>query len=392
MSSKESKKRKRDDSQLVAKYTEPPGPHAILLNTPGIVAPTDITFQAYTKKSDRILHTSSHPRLDYTAHPTPDPHLKHYMVLHNPKTLTTQIRPIEKLTLRAHTRKASLPTAITRNPKSQREALGLEFGTKKAQKALLDKSRNAITSTAPQPEILASLDELDPPPNQAEIQLNAKPIPKPNPAATRVEDAYPFGELIPPQVAKQLSTEKWVKSVHGGEEIKFHHRYPAKHVVAVVRSGDDERLLALRYLHLLLSFHDTLTGRMPKKIPKREVLLKKLGEEFSPQAIEGVRNRFAVGGELPKWNFEKLRIWICALALRAEGFVVWTGELRDDLRVSDEEITKFFRELGCKVAAPTLKELGEVGLSKAQGLGMRVARLRVPLVFPKSGGKRRGGK
>ena len=44
---------------------------------------------------------------------------------------------------------------------------------------------------------------------------------------------------------------------------------------------------------------------------------------------------------------------------------------------------KYFQELGCAVAPPTETERAKLKITKAEGVGHRIARLRLPLVFPK---------
>lgn len=46
-------------------------------------------------------------------------------------------------------------------------------------------------------------------------------------------------------------------------------------------------------------------------------------------------------------------------------------------------ITQYFRELGCVVTAMTEAEMTKSKLSKAEGKARKVARLRLPLAFPK---------
>lgn len=48
-----------------------------------------------------------------------------------------------------------------------------------------------------------------------------------------------------------------------------------------------------------------------------------------------------------------------------------------------DRITQYFRELGCVVTPMTDAEMTRLKLSKAEGKARKVARLRLPLVFPK---------
>ncbi|SLM41285.1 RNA polymerase I associated factor, A49-like [Lasallia pustulata] len=57
--------------------------------------------------------------------------------------------------------------------------------------------------------------------------------------------------------------------------------------------------------------------------------------------------------------------------------------LREDLRLENKEITQYFRELGCKVMPMSDTEIARLKLTKAEGKGRKVARLMLPLEFPK---------
>lgn len=144
-------------------HVEDSGLHPVLLGTSGIKAPT-VPFKAYVKPRislrkaekdapikpsthDLLLQSSQHPRLDYTAVPSPiDDQLSHYVAIYDPAKRVLQIAPAHHLQLRSTLRaKADDEAALKRRTMaSQREALGQEFGTKKAKKAINSKSTNAI--------------------------------------------------------------------------------------------------------------------------------------------------------------------------------------------------------------------------------------------------------
>ena len=47
-------------------------------------------------------------------------------------------------------------------------------------------------------------------------------------------------------------------------------------------------------------------------------------------------------------------------------------------------ISQYFHELGCKVANPTETERAKMKISKAESSTHRIARLKLPLEFPKT--------
>jgi DNA-directed RNA polymerase I subunit RPA49 len=93
---------------------------------------------------------------------------------------------------------------------------------------------------------------------------------------------------------------------------------------------------------------------------------------------------------LPKFYLERLYTHICALALYVDGFVTDTKDLREDLKLEQKEIVQYFRELGCKISAPTEKEREARKIkTKAEASLMKIAKLKLPLEFPKPRAGRR---
>lgn len=86
---------------------------------------------------------------------------------------------------------------------------------------------------------------------------------------------------------------------------------------------------------------------------------------------------------LNKWHLDKLTTHILALALAVDDFDSDTHDIREDLRLDAKNITKYYHELGCAIAGPTEAEMAAIGIKKAEGPGHRIAKLRLPLVFPR---------
>lgn len=414
-------------------------PSPILLSTPGLSAPR-IPFHPYTRARvvrkhsatdhgppvtpathDLLLHSSHHPRLDYTADSDPDSNTAHYIAIFHPADNTLHVRHVHHLTLRATPRKAAdHPSssvesggsdAVRRSAQRQREELGKQFGTKKAKKALTSRTENAIAkpsssskdghlTTDVQSAILDTISEAAPPPPSD--PLATKPIPTPNLSAQRPEDVYPFSVLLPPDIARLVSVRDWQDAVREGEELTFSHRFPANRVVRVGKEADsaagggEEKLKALRYLTLLLEFHDALLPNGPgRRVPRPDVLARKLDGERGPwpaTLVDAVRRRFTAddGRELTKWHLDNLRSLICALALFVDGgSSTVTADLKEDLRLEARDVGRYYAELGCRVDGLTEREREAGGWrNKAVAKGVRVARLIVPVVFPKVGRRR----
>ena len=443
MAEKESKKRKRlsegveapnkkattqppTNAQLVkVTFNDTSGPHPVLVSSPGLNAPR-ISFKAYTKPRSTkqsnnaepkpsthslLLHCSEHPRLDYIATPnTLDQDLSHYVAIFDPAKNELQITPAHHLNLRSTLR--SETTEEEKKPRrsvgQQREALGREFGTKKAKKALDDKTVNALvgrgsgnkqaTTSDVQSAILDSMGTTGGPAavdKKAALakSLASKPIPIPNLDAETVEEVYDLKILLPPQDAKLISIKDWIdlSETSPEEAPPINRTFVAKRVKPLASREDTIRLRALKYLHCLLDFHAALTpAGQGKKVPKKEIMDRKMSS-WPSTLLTSVRQRFAnPSNELPKFYLERLYTHICALALYVDGFVTDTKDLREDLKLEQKDMVQYFRELGCKISAPTDKERAERGIkTKAEGALMKIAKLRLPLEFPRPRAGRR---
>lgn len=434
----ESKKRKRQSNGLdtpnkktgldtpttgtiAVTHAQGDGPHPVLAASQGLTAP-HIQFNAYARLStskpsangapkpsthNLLLHSSKHPRLDYTASPTTaDSALAHYLAVFDYQTNTLTITPAYHTRIHASLRSQSQDKRHGTPPRSialQRQALGQEFGTKKAKKAIESRTLNSITKSGPaggkqddaQAVVLESVALATGRPPAQEDQLEAtlaeKPIPKPHLAASTVEEIYPLTTLIPSGDMRSVHVTDWQDKARANEGIDFGHRFPASRAGALLKADHVLKLKALRYLAVLLEFHDALqkAGRSGLKVPKREVLIKKL-ESHSEQLIDSVRLRFSDDrNELNKWHMDNLYTHIFALSLYIDDWVTDTSNLRDDLKMETKLVSQYLSELGCKVSALPEKERQSRKMSKTQAATIKIAKLNLPLEFPKPRSGRR---
>ncbi|KAI7420489.1 hypothetical protein KC336_g9013, partial [Hortaea werneckii] len=251
MAEKDGKKRKRQSNgaessskkvafggekgNIKVDYHDGNGLHPALVSAPGLTPPS-IAFNPYAKptsgkKSDAspkpkthdfLLQSSQHPRLDYTATPSSlDQHQSHYIAVYDPATNQLQITPAHYVSLRSIPRKISDESkAKGRSLAQQREALGQEFGTKKAKKVIASRTENAITKgnqsgaqSGAQNAVLENMADAEaeaPGKEQVEQdQLASKPIPRPNLSAESVEQVYTFSTLIPQGEARLVPVKDW---------------------------------------------------------------------------------------------------------------------------------------------------------------------------------------
>ncbi|KAJ5417330.1 uncharacterized protein N7487_000880 [Penicillium crustosum] len=271
---------------------------------------------------------------------------------------------------------------------------------------------------------------------QAEVQA-AKPLPTPNLAVSHPSDVYTIETLVPGShsTLSQLNgVDEWKTQVEAGLGVTTVSRYVSNRVAAVVNSDNTTHLQVLRFIQLLIEFGRSLKnaganakggGPGSKRLPPREDLRRILSNttgssvtkpkpgaaaesastDLLPESvIDAVRRRFAPsGGYVSKNDFTLLHTTICALSLHIPPQPARDGgssslggnapnelatdpsDLRDDLRLDPNTIHQYFRELGCRIDKPRETEFAKWNIKggRAEAHARRVARLRVPVEFPK---------
>lgn len=89
---------------------------------------------------------------------------------------------------------------------------------------------------------------------------------------------------------------------------------------------------------------------------------------------------------MTKWHVEKLILHIGALTLFIDEFSTDTHDLREDLQVDNRQIGMYYSELGCRISKPTDTDRTfkiSPGVSKAEASLHKMAKLKLPLEFPK---------
>ena len=286
---------------------------------------------------------------------------------------------------------------------SARSELGLAFGTKKSQKAIRALTANAIQpspSKKSQNQYSPNLDPLasavvssmaastSSMPSREEMQAEideAKPRPRPNMQAETLVEVYPAEELVGGVgVIKAVGVKEWIDRVKAGEDVQTKSLFVARRLRATVQSGDVRKLKILRYLLLLVEWFKSLKsgGRGGHRVPKLEDM-PDLVAGWGSDIVNGICRRFAEGSFLNKWHLDNLITHILALTLTLDNFTTDTHDILQDLKLEAKVLSKYFLELGCGVLPPTETERAALGLTKVEAGTHRIARLRLPLVFPK---------
>ncbi|KAL5342969.1 A49-like RNA polymerase I associated factor-domain-containing protein [Aspergillus crustosus] len=408
------------------------------------------------ESTELLLQSSQHPKLDFVgreANDDADSQLKHYVAVVDPANKTWDFVEVRKVTLRGAVRKAATAEEEeedsedeeTKTMREQRTDLTYTFGTKKSRKATQSMAENAQLSNAPEGSATAAESALlqSMPAEsatdlatksaavQAEIQA-AKPLPTANLDAKLPSEVYSLETLIPSGKAtlRQLPIKDWQDTISQGLTVQTTSRYVSNRISDICESGNTTHIQILRFILLLLDLSRSLksskggAGRGSKRLPSREDLRNILSSGSSSETssetssipdpiIDGIRRKFAPGGSmLSKNDVTLLHTTICALSLHIPPQPVKDGiptpnggnapneiatdpsDLRDDLQLENPDIQQYFRELGCRVDKPRETEFAKWGIrgGKAEAATRRVARLRIPVEFPKvsrAGGRRR---
>ncbi|KAK2742339.1 DNA-directed RNA polymerase I subunit rpa49 [Myotisia sp. PD_48] len=394
--------------------------------------------------SELLLHSSADPRFDFTAKEGEhelDRLRNHYIAVFDPQKKTLKVVESRNMIVRGFIReqtieveKGSDDEAPTRL--AQRAALAEAFGTKQARKAVQSITENALLSntssaaaSAAEAALLASMPQTSGTSAsiehsaQAAIQA-AKPLPQPNLSATQPADVYSIESLVPNGMStlRQIPVRDWQDLAAAGKSIITTSRFVSHRAEAVLSSGDKTQIQLLRLILVLIEFSRSLkraSGKQAldtKRLPPREDLRRILAsavESADADALDSglvtdsfmdsLRRRFVPQGQTMSRNdITLLHTTVCAMSLHippASG-AKWASEhelatepsdLRDDLRLENETILKYFRELGCKVDKPKETEFVKWGIKggKTEAALRRVARLKIPVEFPKV--KKRGG-
>ncbi|MCJ1247307.1 DNA-directed RNA polymerase I subunit rpa49 [Trapelia coarctata] len=410
-----------------------------IATTPGLDLPTNVPLKAYKRArtgathrgtaagrsrqsdSELLLHCSAHPKLDYTAREEvsggAESLLRHYVGVYDPKTGELQVVPARNVVVRGTLRppptaengdKSSDEEKVPQSRLKARTILGEAFGTKKSQKAIRSLTENAIFTPKTASQTSSGKTPLDPlasavlesmsqvtssMPTREELQAavdDAKPRPKANLDATTPADVYKIEDLIGIEMLKSLSVRQWQDDIKADKAIETHSRFVSHRVIRVVQSGDVKRLKALRYVLLMLDWFGGLKPgqKGAKRLPQREDIRKAVGEEIQDFLVDGLRRKFAPdkhygGSAMNKWAIDNFMTHISALAVIIDHFETDMADLQNDLKLDTKQMSQYFHEIGCRVAALTEPERIKFKIDAKEKSTHRIAKLRLPLEFPK---------
>lgn len=412
-------------SSVIQSKASPP----VVATASGISVSRDTKYNTYSRPSakrpkhgaaDLLLHSTSHRTVDYTAREEKpavgagQPLLKHYIGLYDPASGQLQLVEAKKMVVRGSVRAQQAPeddmqsrqlkqvwptqsnavrtTAnLSQTTMNLRADLGQTFGTKKAKKALAAITENAISPRKPNagdaPQaldasdkaLMASIKDVTMSVATREELQNAmdaaKPVPRGNYDAEEIQDVYRPQDLIGKDILELIQVNDWLEAVKNNEDIQLRSRFVA-HRINRIGSGENAvlRLRVLRYLYFLVLLY--LTSKKGKERGTKEVLKKdKLSEELAPApppVVEAIRRRFSDNGVMRKQHVDLLATHCCAFACILDNFETNTWDLKEDLRLEQKQMSLYFTEIGASIKRV-----------KVDGRTDAVARLKLPLEFPK---------
>ncbi|CZS93697.1 related to DNA-directed RNA polymerase A (I) chain [Rhynchosporium agropyri] len=412
-----------DDKQIRVSFSETGTWAPVIASTPGLAVPTSIHLKPYTKArknvpsksssiiaKELILHSSEHPKLDYTAHEEEsgwtDSLLKHYVGVYDPETGKMDVMEARKMVIRGSVRaqQAAAEDELSRDMRERRDILGQTFGTKKAKKAITSNTENAISPNksarnknnpakfdpataailsgiSETTKGMATRDEL------AQRAEDAKPRPKPNRDATQPQDVYTTDDLIGKDVMKAIPVKVWQDTVKANKELPVISRFAAGRLRGVILNV--EKLKILRYMVLLMRvLGSTRLTRGVRMLPKRDEL-KQFLEDIPETVLESIKRKFTDAGTITSFQVDLIRTHLCALACIVDNFEVQTFDLMEDLKLDTKEMSQYFSEIGAKIVVLGESERRKQGLDKASAAQRKVAKLKIPLEFSKASFGRR---
>jgi len=289
-----------------------------------------------------------------------------------------------------------------------RNDLGQTFGTKKAKKAIASVTENAISpeksaralandskgiklSSADAAMIAnmaettkgrATRDDL------AKAVDASKPRPKANTDAKNIKDVYTINNLIGTEAFSMIPVKSWQDRIlKEKKEVTTPSRFVSFRVANW--ASNVEKLKILRYMLFLIELLGACkSNRSNLMLPKREEVRKFL--QGMPEAVfESVKRKFTDGAMMSKYQHDLVITHLCAMACIVDNYEVDTWDLKEDLKLETKSMSQYFNEIGAKIVALGKPEARKKNLEPAVAAQHKVAKLKLPLEFPKVSFQRR---
>ncbi|EEB08786.1 DNA-directed RNA polymerase I complex subunit Rpa49 [Schizosaccharomyces japonicus yFS275] len=277
----------------------------------------------------------------------------------------------------------------------QRANLGLAFGTRKSQKAIMDETANRVKAETLgdiKSQLISNVEKATAAlPSQAELdakQASDRPIPPVNMAAETVEEAYNLYDIIGKEELAAINVKPMLDSQ---DEQAWLQKLPTRHSsfvnkrfsrIVSLEEKDFQRAKLVYVVALLQAF---VSAR--RSVNDRETLRKKLG--FPPEiVIDGLLKRFTERNgtgalQVSTKGVDKIMCYMFLLCLMLDNYSTDVTTLANDLSIKNMKANELFKTLGCRIMAYTETQWKAMGITKTEARSRKRAVLKVPLEFPR---------
>ncbi|CAK7218415.1 DNA-directed RNA polymerase I subunit rpa49 [Sporothrix eucalyptigena] len=354
--------------------------------------------------AEMLLHSSSHRTVDFTAKEdratATDASLQHYIGIFDPVTGELQVVNAKKMEIRGNVRARDASkdqmtgVPVRKTNMDMKNELGQTFGTKKAKKAILSLTENAIGTRKRNADgtyiaeemgagdrvLMKTMEEATSSmATREELQAvvdKAKPVPRGNYEAEEIQDVYVPSQIVGADVLASIPVRDWQQAAKAGESIDVYARYVAQRVARVaIRDDALDYLRLMRYMYwLILYMQSARPGK--ERGTKRQLPREKLKEQMDncpDTIIQHIRQRFSDNGTIRKFHMDLLTTHCCAFACILDNYEVDMLDLREDLKLEQKQMSQYFSEIGARIK-----------IVKEDDKTKHIAKLALPLRFPNS--------
>lgn len=313
-----------------------------------------------------------------------------------------------------------LPQSNRQFTMAARNLLGETFGTKKVKQAIRAMERDKVDASVLNPIAGLIEDQLIEKAEEMSVEENIetssdRAIPPFDMNAQHVEHIYRFNDIITKEELEELNVKHWIKiKPEEVEELRQQKRTPLyilDHLQQIATTPKKDRLLLkkLLYLSYLLRFRlardshlndeNQLGSLFGTQVPRS--IIERFYDLFCEKVDDPITGVFKY--TIPPKNKDLITSYILVLCLHIEdNFILEPSLIAADLKLTKTKVFEYLKGLGCVVelSSKRKKKLEQKELPEEQEIDKetaasssapstpsrektKVARLKVPLTFPK---------
>ncbi|GMM38064.1 DNA-directed RNA polymerase I subunit [Saccharomycopsis crataegensis] len=279
---------------------------------------------------------------------------------------------------------------------TKRNALGQEFGTKKAKKSINSLSQNRIEADKlahdessivenikQSTELLPTINEMN------DAVTNDRPTPACNVDATNVEDIYSINSIIPKKEWNMIRIDSLLKEADTKKKLEFFPYAKSEYIKSRVGSTkSSSKLKLLYYASLLIGVYETRKSchnklaMLEKLNSPPEVLVDGILDRFTTLKSSGFGKSKERGFTIDPYHEDKLLCYLLATVMHIDNFLVLVPPLAQELSMKPSRLVGLFRALGATVKGATVSQAEAFNIPRAAASNHKVATLKVPFKEP----------